>query len=196
MANVVTLPLCGWASLPTQVLLFTVNDADCRVLRRPLATGGLTSTSETTTAQPEVVEHDKADQQDGRRRNVDKPANGKRGSSRLSSSRPRGPGDAAGTNFERSCVPSVAMGATKGQPVAAIAAKPSANSAVGQDLFVGNNGRMHCGTDGRVSGIESAGMGAVVGSSSVAWDSKGGVGGLDGGPTMCSSVSTLSGEAF
>ncbi|CAM9863301.1 unnamed protein product, partial [Ectocarpus fasciculatus] len=107
-----------------KVLLFTVNDADCRVLRRPLATGGLTSASETTTtAQPEVVDFDKFEQQDGRRRNVDKPANGKSGSSRSSASRPRGPGDAPGANFVRSCVPSVAMGATKCHPVAGKAAK-------------------------------------------------------------------------
>lgn len=194
----VTLSLCGWASLPTQVLLFTVNDADCRVLRRPLATGGLTSTSETTiTAQSEVVELNKTNQQDGRRLNVDKPAkNGKCGSSRRSVSRPRGPGDAAGTHFVRNCGPSVAMGAAKGQPVAPIAARPSAISTAGEDLFVGNSGRMHCGTDGRVSGRGSARLGPVVGSNSVVWDSKGGVGELDGGPTMCSSVSTLSGEAF
>ncbi|CAM9614464.1 unnamed protein product, partial [Ectocarpus sp. 12 AP-2014] len=180
-----------------KVLLFTVNDADCRVLRRPLATGGLTSTSETTTTAPsEVVELNTTDQRDGRRLNVDKPANGKRGSSRRSASRPRDPGDAAGTNFVRNCGPSVAMGAIEGQPVAATAAKPSSNSAVGEDLFVGNSGRMHCGSDGRISGIGLAGLGPVVGSNSVVWDSKGVVGDLDGGPTMCSSVSTLSGEAF
>ncbi|CAM9594842.1 unnamed protein product [Ectocarpus sp. 13 AM-2016] len=180
-----------------KVLLFTVNDADCRVLRRPLATGGLISTSETTvTAPSEVVELNTTNQQDGRRLNVDKQANGKRGSSRRSTSRPRGPGEAAGTNVVRNCGPSVAMGAIKGQPVAAKAARPSSNSAVGEDLFVGNSGRMHCGSDGRVSGIGSAGLGPVVGSNSVVWESKDGVGELDGGPTMCSSVSTLSGEAF
>ncbi|CAM9962775.1 unnamed protein product, partial [Ectocarpus sp. 8 AP-2014] len=180
-----------------KVLLFTVNDADCRVLRRPLATGGLTSTSETTaTVQSDVVELNKTDQQDGHRLNVGRAVNGKRGSSRRSAARPRGPVDAAGTNFVRNCGPSVAMGATNGQPVAPIAARPSANSAAGEDLFVGNSGRMHCGTNGVVSGIGSAGLRPVVGSNSVVWDSKGGVGELDGGPTMCSSMSTLSGEAF
>ncbi|CAM9625963.1 unnamed protein product, partial [Ectocarpus sp. 6 AP-2014] len=178
-----------------KVLLFTVNDADCRVLGRPLATAGLTSTSETTTtAQSGVIELSKTDQKDGRRLNVDKSANGKRSSSRRCASRRRGPGDAAGTNFVRNRGPSVAMGATKSQPVAAIAAWPSANSAVGEDLFVGKSGRMHCGADGRISGMGSTGLGSVVGSNSVVWDSKGGVGELNGGPTMCSSVSTLSGE--
>lgn len=163
-----------------QILLFTVNDTDCRILRRPPATADDSKRSATDGVATSSAHRAASG-------SIPRTARGKRGTSRSSSSRQRGRSGPAGASFLKSVSPSAAPARTKGRVPTMLGCRPD-----GHDMFVGNGSKVPGSIVGRAESRGDAG-GAKE---STVWGWDGGEGGLDGGPTLCSSVSTLSGEAF
>lgn len=164
-----------------QVLLFTVNDADCRIMRRPPATDEPKRIAAAGAGVTTPSTH-----RDATGTTLGKKAGGKRGTSRSSSSRQRCRSVTAGANFVKSVSTSTAAARTKGRLPASLG---------GDDgLFVGNGSKVPGSIigGGRSRG-DSGGIVAASTENNIVWDRDTGEGGLDGGPTLCSSLSTLSG---
>ncbi|CAM9197469.1 unnamed protein product [Hapterophycus canaliculatus] len=164
-----------------KVLLFTVDDADCRILRH----------SRASPARPERAEKARCKETTSCRDAVGT-ANGRRCENR-SPSRQRGR-VAARTNIMKSLSSPAAPKAVEARLAEATAAELSGISSVGVGLLIGNNNnsggkdKSTRGTGGRTS--------TRGGKNSIGWKNDGGMEGPDGGRTLCSSLSTLSGEVF
>ncbi|CAM9499246.1 unnamed protein product [Scytosiphon promiscuus] len=164
-----------------KVLLFTVNDADCRILRR----------SRASPARLEQAGSTRADGSMSRRDSV-LAANGGRCSHR-SPSRQRGR-VAAGTNIIRSLSSPAAAKAVEERLAESTASENFGGPSVGLGLFIGKSSS--CNRQRSSGGTGRKGSTCLVKNGSTVWEKDGSVGGPDGGRTFCSSVSTLSGEAF
>lgn len=101
---------------------------------------------------------------------------------------------AAGTKIIRSLSSPAAPKAVEARLAEATAADLSGTSSVGLGLLISRSGKG--GKDRSTEGAGGKGSGCVGKNGSVMWERDGGMEGLDGGRTFCSSVSTLSGEAF
>lgn len=163
-----------------------MNDTDCRILRRPAATDDSQRSAAAGAGLITLPVH-----RDGSG-TISGSANGKRGTSLSSSSRQRGRSVPAGANFVKSVPPYAAAARTKGRVPA-----PSGCRSNGDGLFVGNGSNVHGSVVGREkSRGDDGGMLAAGLENGIVWDRGSAEGGIDSGPTLCSSVSTLSREAF
>ncbi len=188
--------LCLLHSLTSvQVLLFTVNDADCRIVRRPQGTDesfcsvvNPTGTGVTTALAKGGVT--------GSIPRIDSKTNN---TGRSSTSHQRGHSVPGGANFVRSAAPpSSGTGRSKGGKASGKLARSGCPSD-GKDFFVGNSDSGRANSEG-IAGTKGRGQGDTLASAgaqgNISFDRNWEEGGLDSGPTLCSSVSTLSGDAF